>query len=136
MVLLVELRERGYTGGYTVPKDYPQPKRETAWMTAVRRFETPPGRQAQVDSAHLGTLKIRGKENKPSGFTFALGNSRIMMMEQRWTRNWALWWGSPKRRFGNSVVYPEEILYDRMKTVWVDVDERGEIIWSPRGHSR
>jgi len=23
---------------------------------------------------------------------------------------------------------PEEILYDRMKTVWVDVDERGEII--------
>ena len=59
-------------------------------VTAVRRFETSPGRQAQVDSAHLGPLKIRGKENKPSGFTFALGYSRIMMMEQRWTRNWAL----------------------------------------------
>ena len=26
---------------------------------------------------------------------------------------------------------PQEILYDRMKTVWKDVDERGEIVWNP-----
>jgi hypothetical protein len=26
---------------------------------------------------------------------------------------------------------PEEILYDRMKTVWLGSDERGEIIWHP-----
>ena len=26
---------------------------------------------------------------------------------------------------------PEEILYDRMKTVWLDTDERGEIVWHP-----
>jgi hypothetical protein len=26
---------------------------------------------------------------------------------------------------------PEEILYDRMKTVWLAVDERGEIVWNP-----
>jgi transposase len=26
---------------------------------------------------------------------------------------------------------PEEILYDRMKTVWLDTDARGEIIWHP-----
>src|SRR5207253_9336116 len=25
---------------------------------------------------------------------------------------------------------PEEILYDRMKTVWTGVDERGEIVWN------
>ena len=25
---------------------------------------------------------------------------------------------------------PEEILYDRMKTVWTGTDERGEIIWN------
>jgi len=24
---------------------------------------------------------------------------------------------------------PEEILYDRMKTVWLGNDERGEIVW-------
>jgi transposase len=27
---------------------------------------------------------------------------------------------------------PEEILYDRMKTVWVEIDDRGAIMWSPR----
>jgi hypothetical protein len=26
---------------------------------------------------------------------------------------------------------PEEILYDRMKTVWLRTDERGEIVWHP-----
>jgi transposase len=26
---------------------------------------------------------------------------------------------------------PEEILYDRMKTVWLETDERGEIVWNP-----
>jgi transposase len=25
---------------------------------------------------------------------------------------------------------PDEILYDRMKTVWTGVDERGEIVWN------
>jgi len=26
---------------------------------------------------------------------------------------------------------PEEILYDRMKTVWLEIDERGEVVWHP-----
>ena len=26
---------------------------------------------------------------------------------------------------------PEEILYHRMKTVWLETDERGEIVWNP-----
>jgi hypothetical protein len=26
---------------------------------------------------------------------------------------------------------PEEILYDRMKTVWLETDERGEVVWNP-----
>ena len=26
---------------------------------------------------------------------------------------------------------PQEILYDRMKTVWTGLDERGEVIWNP-----
>ena len=69
-VLLRELRERGYAGGYTVLKDYLQPKREASRLTAVRRFETPPGRQAQVDWGHLGTLEMDGKESNLSGFTF------------------------------------------------------------------
>jgi hypothetical protein len=26
---------------------------------------------------------------------------------------------------------PEEILYDRMRTVWRNIDDRGEIVWHP-----
>ena len=26
---------------------------------------------------------------------------------------------------------PEAILYDRMKTIWLNTDERGEVVWHP-----
>jgi len=53
-VLLRELRERGYGGGYTILTDWLRPQRESARVVAVRRFETPIGHQAQVDWGHLG----------------------------------------------------------------------------------
>jgi transposase len=59
-VLLRELRERGYGGGYTLLTDWLRPQRRSAQTMAVRRFETPPGRQAQVDWGHLGTLENDG----------------------------------------------------------------------------
>jgi transposase len=55
-VLLRELRQQNYGGGYTILKDWLQPQRSAARTVAVRRFETPPGKQAQVDWGHLGTL--------------------------------------------------------------------------------
>ena len=63
VVLTRELKERGYEGGYSTVKEYLQPKRESARTAVVRRFETPPGRQAQVDWGHLGTLTVN--EEKP-----------------------------------------------------------------------
>lgn len=38
VVLLRELRDRGYQGGYTILKDYLQPKREEAGAVAVGAF--------------------------------------------------------------------------------------------------
>ena len=46
---LRELRERNYSSGYTILKDWLHPQREQAESVAVERFETPPGKQAQVD---------------------------------------------------------------------------------------
>jgi len=46
-VIMRELRERGYTGGYTILTDWLRPQRESAQVTAVRRFETPPGGSCQ-----------------------------------------------------------------------------------------
>jgi len=61
-------------------KDWLQPQRSAARTVAVRRFETPAGKQAQVDWGHLGTLESEG-ERKLWAFTFTLGYSRRMMAE-------------------------------------------------------
>ena len=69
VVLLRELRQRGYTGGYTILKDFLQPKRQAARAAAVRRFETAPGQQAQVDWGSVGTVALPdGSEQKLSAF--------------------------------------------------------------------
>jgi transposase len=72
-VLLREIREHGYSGGYTLLTDWLRPQRESAHTVAVRRFETPPGKQAQVDWGHLGTLEVNGEKRKLWGFTCTLG---------------------------------------------------------------
>jgi transposase len=77
-VLLRELRQRGYQGGYTILKDWLQPQRAAGMATAVRRFETPPGKQAQVDWGHLGYLETDGEQCRVWGFTITLGYSRRM----------------------------------------------------------
>src|ERR1700733_1406792 len=78
-VLLRELRERNYTGGYTLLTDWLRPQREDARTVAVRRFETPPGKQAQVDWGHLGSITADGEERQLWGFTITMGYSRRMM---------------------------------------------------------
>ena len=75
-VLLRELRERSYSGSYTLLTDWLRPQRKSAQTAAVRRFETPAGKQAQVDWGHLGSIDIHGEERKLWGFSFTLGYSR------------------------------------------------------------
>jgi transposase len=48
-VLYDEIRERGYSGGRTILKEFLHPFRELTREKVTRRFETPPGKQAQVD---------------------------------------------------------------------------------------
>jgi transposase len=72
VVLLRELRERSYSGGYTILKDWLQPQRESARTVALRRFETPPGKQAQVDWGHLGSIETQDGEQKLWGFTWVV----------------------------------------------------------------
>ena len=129
-VLLRELRSRNYTGGYTIWTDWLRPQREAAYAVAVRRFETGPGKQAQVDWGHLGSLRSEGGEQQLWGFTINLGYSRRMTGEAATDQKLGTLLRMHEAAFEELGGVPEEILYDRMKTIWTGTDERGEIIWN------
>lgn len=130
-VLLRELRERSFSGSYTILTDWLRPQRESARVVAVRRFETPPGKQGQVDWGHLGSIELDGREHKLWGFTLTLGYSRMMMAEAALDQKLGTLLRMHEEAFRQLDGVPEEILYDRMKTVWLETDSRGEIVWHP-----
>ena len=129
-VLLGELRERGYSGGYTILKDYLQPLREAARTVAVRRFETPAGKQAQLDWGYLGEIDENGRKRKLWAFVFTLGHSRAMVAAAAIDQKLPTLLRLHEEAFRQLGGVPEEILYDRMKTVVEGTDERGETRWN------
>lgn len=130
-VLLRELREREYGGGYTILTDWLRPKRRMVYAVAVRRFKTPPGQQAQVDWGHLGTLEEDGQVIPLWGFVLTLGYSRMLFALAALDQKLGTLLRMHERAFEELGGVPEEILYDRMKTVWQENDERGEIVRNP-----
>jgi transposase len=129
-VLLRELRERDYKGGYTILTDWLRPERGQALSTAVRRFETSPGKQAQVDWGHLGSLSADGRQRQLWGFTMTLDYSRRLMASAAVDQKLGTLLRMHESAFYECGAVPDEILYDRMKTVWTGTDERGEIVWN------
>jgi transposase len=75
-VLLQELRERGYRGGYTMVKLFLASLKPQPAADPVIRFETGPGEQMQVDWA-----VIRRGENRLSVFVATLGWSWAAFVE-------------------------------------------------------
>lgn len=131
------LRENGYQGGYTAIKDYLRPRRQEANHVAVRRFETPPGHQAQVDWGDLGDITLPdATRHSLSGFVLTLGHSRALFAEVATDQKLATLLSLHERAFHELGGVPEEILYDNMKTVvlktlTLGADERGEVRWNP-----
>ena len=130
-VLLREIRQRGYAGSYTILKDWMQPQRAAGRATAVRRFETPPGKQAQVDWGHLGYMEIGGDQRQVWCLAITLGYSRRIWVQAALDQKLGTLLRMHEEAFHDWGAIPEEILYDRMKTVWLGNDERGEIVWHP-----
>jgi transposase len=128
-VLLSEIKERGYTGGYTQLKDCLRPLRQAAYTVAVRRFETPPGKQAQVDWGHVGQVIVGQELSKLSGFVLTLGYSRAMFADIALDRRLVTFLRLHEEAFAYLGGVPQEILYDQMKTVLLGFDERGEPRW-------
>lgn len=77
-VLLKEIRERGYTGGMTILREFVAAIKERQVRRLVDRFETEPGRQTQMDWASCGTIVHNGRRRRLSLFVLVLGYSRTI----------------------------------------------------------
>jgi len=76
-----EIQERGFTGKYTIVKDFVREVRPKVGVPAVYRYETKPGVQSQVDWGECGRIEIDGKSRKLYCFTMVLGYSRMRYIE-------------------------------------------------------
>jgi transposase len=120
--MLARLRAQGYTGGMTVLKDFVQPLRPPlARQRPVQRYETPPGRQLQVDWGEF-TYEDAGKQRKVYGFVAVLGYSRMryaVFARRCDTPTLLRCLVQACEAFGG---LPERVLTDRMKSVLVTMD--------------
>jgi len=125
------LRERGYTGGITLIKDYVKPHRPPRQMPPVQRYETKPGYQAQVGWKICEYVDLDGVVKKIPVFAMVLGYSRAMYIE--FTKRCDI--HSFLRCMINALEYfggvPKTMLTDQMKTVILGMGDNRKPRWHP-----
>lgn len=116
--LLCELRERGYAGGVTQLNDFLRAVRPPVVAPFEVRFETPAGRQAQVDFAHFMVefTEQPGVQHRVWLFAIVLGHSRYLWAQYVLHQDLGTVLRCHMLAFEHFGGAPHEILYDRMKT--------------------
>lgn len=117
-VLLREIRERGYAGGITILKEFVRLQKSEYVQRVVERFETLPGRQAQLDWGECGTIVENGERKKLYAFVFVLGYSRVMFARFTTSMRQPTLLACLREAF-ELLGVPKELLVDNMKTAVV-----------------
>jgi len=114
-----QLRRLGYTGGRTIVSDLVQEMKEDNRRIAYVRFETEPGRQAQVDFGDFKVVMPDGTEKTYYMFAMILGYSRAMYAEYLEKCDMVSFLDAHQRAIRYLGGVPEQILYDRMRNVFI-----------------
>lgn len=121
-VLLEEITAQGYTGKHTVLRGFLAPLRQEQrrQREATERFETGPGKQAQVDWGAFGRIWSPEVEawQKLSAFVFTLGYSRAQFLTFVTRCDEEHFLACHLGAF-EALGIPEQILYDNLKTAVV-----------------
>lgn len=129
--LLREIQERGYSGSYTIVKDFVREVKGAKPKPAFARFETGPGEQAQVDWSNFGWMECYGKRKRLWCFSMVLGYSRTLYIEFTHSQNLVLLGQAHMNAFRYLGGVTDTILYDNMTTVVLS--REGKIIhWNPQ----
>lgn len=108
----------GYTGRKTVMKAFAAKARRKVAATAVRRFETEPGFQAQVDWKEFGSQIVDGRECKLYAFVMVLGYSRKPFVRFTTDMRQGTLLTCHQLAFEYFGGVPAEVLYDNMRTAF------------------
>lgn len=132
VVLLREIRAQGYTGGYTILKDFVQPLRRRRQPPQTVRFEVEPGEQAQIDFGQCWYEAPDGRRKSVWAFVMVLSWSRAMYVEFVQRADLVTFIRCHLNAFAYLGGIPERCLYDNSKLVVIDRDEDGQPIWNTR----
>ena len=110
--LFKEVRAAGYPGGYGQVKRYVRRVRSRPPEEPVRRFETPPGHQGQVDFADF-----RLPWGKRHALVVVLGYSRLMWLNYYERQTMPVVMRGLESAFRYFGGVPSELLFDQMKAV-------------------
>jgi transposase len=131
-VLLRELRERGYTGGYSILKEFVHPLRRRPPVQGTVRFETAPGEQAQVDFGSCAYTVPTGGTRRVWAFTMVLSWSRMLYLEFVRRADTSTFLRCHLHAFEYFGGVPQRCLYDRTKLVVLGTDAAGAPLWNER----
>ena len=131
-VLLGEIRERGYTGGITILREFVRPLKQEMVRRVTERFETLPGQQAQIDWGECGTITVGGERKTLYVFVMVLGYSRMTYARFTTSSKLPVLLSCLMRAF-DALGIPKEILVDNMKQAVDQHDvSTGTVRWNRR----
>ena len=123
--LFDEVRAAGYEGGYSRVRDYVREARPREPAEPAVRFETPPGRQGQVD---FGTFALPW--GRRHALLVVLGHSRLLWLRFYPRQTMAVPAEGLESAFARFGGVPAELLFDQMRAVVVSDDRTsgGELV--------
>lgn len=133
-VLFLDIRAKGYAGGYERVKLFLRPLREERrrWEEATIRFETGPGQQTQVDWGSTW-VEIAGQPVRIHLFVMVLGFSRRNFVRAELKEDLACLLRCHEAAFEWFGGLTETTLYDNPKTICLGRDFEGQAItWNPQ----
>ena len=127
--LFDEVRAAGYAGGYSRVRDYVHEVRPRDRAAPAVRFETPPGRQGQVD---FGTFTLPW--GRRHALLVVLGHSRLLWLRFYPRQTMAVLIDGLESAFARFGGVPAELLFDQMRAVVLSDDRScgGELVMNPQ----